>query len=193
MLLPAKVRSNDTNSVGRRWWGLAGTDTWVHLVALGTFLGAMWWHAGQFALAARLAARPQFIGGEGWYLNVLVGSTTTVLAVAARERYGRRVFTDLAAGCAAFFMVWNLVARVALGAFWGGGVRLWSGFRFADLRDVVVSALDADRWRAWQSWPGVTGPWWLAQALPLLAALAVSVGVLWGTRGWPRRRRECTM
>jgi hypothetical protein len=194
LLLPANGRARPGSGASpRQWWRTAAADAWIHWALLGAFLLAMCGHAALLALDARLKGRVQFLGGEGWYLNVLLGCTATLLAVAVRERYGPRAFSRIAVGCAGFMVVWNLLARVTLYAFWGGSVRLWSGLRFARLPDVAAAVLDPDRWRAWQSWPGVVGPWWLVQALPLAAALVLTVVVLRRADVGPGRRPECTM
>jgi hypothetical protein len=160
------------------WWAATARQVWVHALAWAVFLAAMWWHAGLLALHARSAHRAQFLGGEGWYLNVLVGSTALILAVAARERYGEARLGRILVWAAAVMVAWNLVARLTLIAFWGGSVRLWSGLRFAWFGDVVGALGSAASWSAWLSWPGVTGPAWLTQAVPLAVALALSAWVV---------------
>jgi hypothetical protein len=154
-------------------------DTWVHAGAWAVFLLAMWWHAGQFALDAAVRHRAQFIGGEGWYLNVLVASTASILAVALRERYGAARLAPILVSAAVGSIVWNLVARVVLCEFWGGSVRLWSGLRFARFEDLVAALTNAKSWYAWRSWPGVVGPAWLTLFIPLALSVAASLWVLW--------------
>jgi Dolichyl-phosphate-mannose-protein mannosyltransferase len=160
------------------WCRATLADTWVHAAAWTMFLLAMWWHAGQFALAEAIGRRAQFIGGEGWYLNVLAASTAVILAVAVRERYGRRRLEPILVSAAVGAIVWNLVARVALYEFWGGSVRLWSGLRFARFDDLMAALSNPESWRAWRSWPGVVGPAWLTVAAPLALAVACSLFVL---------------
>ena len=148
-------------------------------MAWAVFLLAMWWHAGQFALDAAVSHRAQFIGGEGWYLNVLAASTAIILAVAVRQRYGRKRLEPILVSAAVGSIAWNLVARVVLYEFWGGSVRLWSGLRFARFDDLVGAFSNRESWYAWRSWPGVVGPAWLTLAVPLALALACS---LWALR-----------
>jgi hypothetical protein len=175
--LPRPARSQGADS----WWRATARRTWVHLIAWAGFLAGMWWHAGLMALRAR-AHGGQFMGAEGWYLNALVGSTAVVLAVAVRERYGPATAARVLRGSAVVLIGWNLIARATLIAFWGGGVRLWSGLRFAWLGDVVRALGDPAGWAAWHSWPGVVGPAWLTVAAPLGAALVLSGWVLAAAR-----------
>jgi len=180
LLLFVPRRPPTDDAPGAAWWRAVLSDAWVHLASLVFFLLAMWWHAGLLALDAQVRGRSQFLGGEGWYLNVLIGCTAVVLGVAARARYGDRMLCRLTKRCAVLMIAWNLVARLTLCAFWGGSVRLWSGLRFASLADVLAALTTARSWAAWQSWPGVTGPVSLAQVLPLAVALALSA---WALRG----------
>lgn len=166
------------HGAGGAWWRAAASDAWVHLLGWGVFLLAMWWHAGLLALDASVRHRAQFLGGEGWYLNVLVASTATIVAVAVRERYGVKPLGSILLAAAGASIAWNLAARATLYAFWGGGVGLWSGLRFARSADVLRALGNPGTWSAWQSWPGVVGPAWLTQAVPLALALALSLGVL---------------
>lgn len=173
----------------RRWL----RDAWVPIAALATFLVGMWWHAGLMALDAAVSGRSNFMGGEGWYFNVLLGASIVSLASAVRERFGVGTLARVARWSAVWMMVWHLIARLTVAAFWGGSVSVWSGLRFARAGEVLAAlGRTADR-EAWQSWPGVFGPWWLTQVAPTVLALALSVWILAQIGNWRSTGLKCTM
>jgi len=166
-------------------WKAVADRAWIHGALLLAFFLAMWWHAALFSLDASARGVRIYSGNEGWYMNVLLGSTGLLLAVACQERFGH-VLARRALRWAAMLMIgWNVLARVVMIAFWGGGVQLVGRARLAVPGQLARALVDPVSWRNWHSWPGVIAPGWLSILPALSVAVAISVWLLHRQPGDP--------
>lgn len=164
----------------RTAWAAAFRSVWPHAVAILSFIAAMAWHAANFALLASPQGQTVFSGNEGWYANVLVGSFAVIALVLLRARLAPPAFRRFLAATTVFLVVWNVFARVALGAFWMGIVDVEGRNRGVVWSQAFPAVLNPDSWRAWLSLPGVIEPVALTAALPLLVAIGLTVMVMRG-------------
>jgi hypothetical protein len=145
---------------------------WPHYAFLGFFGLAMLWHAAAFHLFRSPGVTHQQ-GNEGWYANVLLGSVSAIFLVLAAHRVSPARLHRWLASAVLFFILWNLVARFALAAFWSGRAGRLHGVRWEQV--LTKATLDPSAWAGWSSLPGVLHPALLASLLPLAAAVLVSV------------------
>ena len=169
-------------SAGQTWpvrpWKAVLERAWIHGFLLAVFILAMWWHAALFSLDASVRGLKTYSGNEGWYMNVLLGSVGLFLAVACQERFGGAAMRRVLRWAVLVMIGWNVVARLVMVAFWGGGVQLVGRARLAVPGQVVRALLDPASWHNWQSWPGVIGPAWLSVLPALSMAIVISAWFL---------------
>jgi hypothetical protein len=160
---------------------------WPHYGAIAFFTAGMLWHAATFRLYAELGGAGVRRGNEGWYANVLLGSFFVAGLVLLEKRVLLARFHRVLASVAVFFIVWNLVARIALVAFWIGRAEKPRGFGLEQLRGGEGAA--ASLWSDLRSLPGVIPPLSLTLALPLLISLLASTLVIARLLGGAREPR----
>ncbi len=148
-------------------------EAWPHLAALGFFLAAMLWHAAEFRVYAAQGGPGTVRGNEGWYANVLLASVFVLGLLLLKDRVQPKTARSLLAGAAAFLMIWNVVGRLALAAFWTGRAVRPRGFGFEALRAAGGAAGSA--WSDLESLPGVIGPLAWTSLLPLAVAAGATV------------------
>lgn len=159
----------DSRPEARRW---SVRLLWPHYAFLGFFGLATLWHAAAFHLFRSPGVTHQQ-GNEGWYANVLLGSVSAVFLVLAAHRVSPARLHRWLASVVLFFILWNLIARFALAAFWSGRAGRLHGVQWEQV--LTKTVVDRSAWAGWSSLPGVLHMPLVASLLPLAAAVLVSV------------------
>jgi hypothetical protein len=149
---------------------------WPHAVALGGFVAGLYLHAAAYRIYAERSGVARSQGNEGWYANVLLVSVLVVVAAALRRRVELPRFHRVLAGAVLFFMLWNLVGRVSLVAFWSGLAGRRHGIEWSAL--ATPRLLTAEAWAGFRDLPGVLRPLPLTFWLPIGTAAAASLVLL---------------
>ncbi len=166
----------DASPEARRW---SVRVLWPHYAFVAFFGLATLWHAAAFHLFRSPGVTHQQ-GNEGWYANVLLGSVAAIFLVLAAHRVSPKRFQTLLASAVFFFILWNLVARLAVAAFWSGRASRRHGLQWGEV--LTPASLDRSAWAGWSSLPGVLQPVLLWSLLPLVTAVLLSVALVWALR-----------
>lgn len=167
---------------GRGWkesWGEPLSVSFLHILAIGCFVLGLAWHAGMHALASRILGRTLVQGNEGWYLNAVAPSFYVIVFAFARARLTGRDLERVLRVFAVFLIVWNLVGRLALFAFWTGLTHPAGRLRAVGWGQAL-RAFGEGGAENWLSLPGVIHPVTLSFVLPLACAIVLSLAVLRG-------------
>jgi hypothetical protein len=139
----------------------------------------MIWHAATFKLYADLVGETIHSGNEGWYANVLLGSVFIIGLVLLKSRLYLLLFERVVASIAIFFILWDIIARIALIAYWSGIAEVEGrlrGIRWEMTLNTTTPLSSV--WDVWQTIPGIMNPVLLTFVLPLMIAVISSVVII---------------
>ena len=150
---------------------------WKHLLIIGMFLLAMWYHAAMSYLRYQLPGETVRNGNEGWYFNVLLPSVMLLLFSMIKISMSASAFKRLLHYGVVATILWNIIARFSLISFWGGATGLHGRLRGIHWMDSISGWIQGDVLSNWLSQPGVLSPVIWSVLCPLILA-AVCTGFI---------------